>query len=85
MLKRHKSSVEGPEFMLAQLTSWVANTGFRTAEKPTSALDFMPTQGAKKANAKAAAPKRIRMTRKRRQLLMDRLDATLGQIARVVK
>jgi hypothetical protein len=71
--------------MLAQLTSWVANTGFRTAEKPTTAQDFMPTQRAKKANAKASAPRSIRMTKRRRQLLADRLNATLGQIAVVVK
>lgn len=81
MLKRHRSSVELNEFLFGQLTSWIANTGFRTAEKPTSALDFMPSQWAKKARAKAAAPKRIRMTKKKRQAIFDGLRATLAQMA----
>lgn len=85
MLKRHRSRVESTEFLFGQLTSWIANTGFRTAEKPTSALDFMPSQWAKKAKAKAAAPKRIRMTKKRRQAIFEGLRATLGQVATVVK
>jgi hypothetical protein len=72
--------------MLAQLTSWVANTGFRTAEKPTTVQDFMPTQWANKARtgankAKSNAPA-VRMNRKRRQHLMDALNNTLGLIAR---
>jgi hypothetical protein len=71
--------------MTAQLTSWVANTGFRTAEKPTSALDFMPSQWAKRARAKAAAPKRVRMTKKRRQSIFEGLRATLAQVATKVK
>jgi hypothetical protein len=71
--------------MMAQLTSWVANTGFRTAEKPTSALDFMSSQWAKKARAQAAAPKRIRMTKKRRQNIFEGLRATLAQVSTVVK
>ena len=59
MLKRHRSSTPcGPEFMLAQLTSWVANTGFRTAEKPTYLHETShPSQWGKKVKAKASASK----------------------------
>ncbi len=71
--------------MLAQLTSWIANTGFRTAEKPTTAMDFMPSQWAKKAKAKTSAPKRIRMTKKRRHGIFLHLRATLGAVATVKK
>jgi hypothetical protein len=85
MLKRHRHSLESNEFMLAQLTSWVANTGFRTSEKPTSALDFMPSQWAKKAKAQAAATKRVRMTQKKRHAIFLKLRATLGQVATKAK
>ena len=43
--------------------------------------DFMPSQWMKKAKAKAAKPKRIRMTKKRRQAIFDGLRATLAQMA----
>jgi hypothetical protein len=86
MLKRHRSSVESTEFLFGQLTSWIANTGFRTAEKPTSALDFMPSQWAKKArtgaNKTTSRAPAVRMTKKTRLHLMNSLDATLGMIAR---
>jgi len=69
--------------MLGQLTSWVANTGFRSTEKPTSPLDFMPSQRTKQEQA--AKPKAaVRMTKKRRRMLADQLNATLGVIARQV-
>jgi hypothetical protein len=50
------------EFMLAQLTSWVANTGFRSAAKPTTWKDFAPSEWSKAA----VATTRRRMTKKRR-------------------
>ncbi|MCU1251532.1 MAG: hypothetical protein JWQ49_4561 [Edaphobacter sp.] len=71
--------------MLAQLTSWVANTGFRTAEKPTTWKDFSPTQWSKNAKTASSKFKRIRMTKKRRQSIFENLRATLAQVAVVVK
>jgi hypothetical protein len=83
MLKRHKSSLESPEFMLAQIVSALYNTGFKSPEKPTSPLDFMLSQQGKKKSTKTADPTNpVRMTKKRRQALMDQLNATLGIIAR---
>jgi hypothetical protein len=70
--------------MLAQLTAAIYNTGFKSPEKHVNAVDYMPSQWAKKANAKAA-PKRIRMTKKRRQSIFEGLRATLAQVATVVK
>lgn len=44
LLKRKKVETVASEFLLAQLTSWVANTGFRSTEKPTKPSDFMPSE-----------------------------------------
>jgi hypothetical protein len=55
------------------MTSWIANTGFRSTEKPTAAFDFMPSQWMKKAKQKAPDPKKpVRMTKKKRHLMMLR-------------
>lgn len=47
LLKRRRVETECTELLFGQLTSWIANTGFRTAEKPTTPTDFMPSQWAK--------------------------------------
>ena len=83
LLKRHRYKVESTEFMFAQLTSWIANTGFRSTEKPTSAFDFMPSQWRKKAKQKAQDPKKpVRMTKKKRQQIAQSLNAVLMHLAR---
>jgi len=53
--KRHKSKAESNELLFGQLTSWVANTGFRSTEKPTKPADFMPSKWANKAEQKPLA------------------------------
>ena len=67
--RQHRNHVESTELLFAQLTSWVANTGFRTTDKPVSTVDFMPSQWHRSAPANAThlpATKPIRMTAKRR-------------------
>jgi|SRR5271163_3601596 len=71
LLKRHKNKVESNELLFAQLTSWVANTGFKSADKPTSTKDFMPSQWGKSSSSAKSSPKRKRMTRKRRDAVAD--------------
>ncbi|HTF67030.1 MAG TPA: hypothetical protein VK638_30540 [Edaphobacter sp.] len=44
LLKRYKRATESNELLFAQLTSWIANTGFRSTEKPTTTEDFMPSR-----------------------------------------
>jgi len=39
--------------LFAQIVSWIANTGFRSTEKPTTPLDHMPSQWRKKITGKA--------------------------------
>ena len=63
-------------------TKTAAKTKSKTADETTKE---MPSQWAKKARAKAAKPKRIRMTKKRRHAIFEMLRATLGQVATVVK
>jgi hypothetical protein len=65
LLKRKKVETVANEFLFAQLTSWVSNTGFRTATKPTSPRDFMPSEWTKTTGTQAAGTSK-RMTRKRR-------------------
>lgn len=81
LMKAYKAGLESQEFMLAQLTSWVANTGFRSTEKPTKPTDFMPSQWSKTAKQKASKP--IRMTAKKRLDMAEYIMATLGKIAKV--
>lgn len=72
--------------MLAQLTSWVANTGFRSTEKPTTWTDFSPSQWAKKAKPTASTPaKRLRMTKKRRLAIFDGLRSALAPVATITR
>jgi hypothetical protein len=88
LLKRHRYRVESTEFLFAQLTSWIANTGFRSTEKPTADFDFMPSQWMKKAKKKAASasdPKKpVRMTKKKRHHMMLRFTEAFAG-ARVKK
>ena len=62
------------EFLFAQMTSWLANTGFRSTEKPTKATDFMPSEWAKTAKS-TAAPRPKRMTKKRRAAIANGIRA----------
>lgn len=76
LVKRHRRKVESDEFLFAQVTSWIANTGFRTTEKPTQAKEFMPSQWGKSASLATTpkpAAKPTRMTRKRRADVVDAL------------
>ena len=75
LLKRHHHRVESNELLFAQLTSWVANTGFRSTEKPTQPKDFMPSQWAKANPSKTAANKPNRMTKIRRDKVASCLRA----------
>jgi hypothetical protein len=67
LLKRKKVETVASEFLLAQLTSWVANSGFRSTVKPTKPQDFMPSEWQKTPTN----PKRPRMTKKRREAIAD--------------
>ena len=69
-MKRRNAETVAHEFMTAQLTSWVVNTGFRTTDKPTMARDFMPSEWAKRS---IHSGKRKRMTKKRRAQLADNI------------
>lgn len=64
LLKRKKVETVSQEFLAAQLTSWIINTGFRTTEKPTKPQDFMPSEWRTRASVNSGKP--IRMTKKRR-------------------
>jgi hypothetical protein len=84
-VKRQKIGIVANEVLFGQLTSWIANTGFRSTEKPTSAADFMPSQWAKKARAKTNPTAAIRMTKKSRKTLASSIDAVLMTAARRIK
>jgi hypothetical protein len=61
LLKRHKRKAQSNELLFAQLTSWVANTGFRSTAEPTKTEDFMPSRW-KQDTAKPAPKRRKRDT-----------------------
>lgn len=44
--------------MLGQLTSWVANTGFRSTKEPTNPRDFMPCMYGREDKAQKVRAKR---------------------------
>lgn len=60
--KRHRFHIESNELLFGQLTSWVANTGFRSTAKPTKHSDFMPCKWREK---KVAEDKPLVVRRKR--------------------
>lgn len=74
---RRDAATEHTEYMFAQLTSWVANTGFRSTEKPTQVKDFMPSQWGK--TTKPSPPKTLRMTKKRRTAVVRTLSMVFPQ------
>jgi hypothetical protein len=71
LIKRHRHTVESNELLLGQLTSWVANTGFRSTEKPTHPEDFMPSQWGKASASVASSSGE--MTAERRAAVADGL------------
>jgi len=85
LVKRRRSSLEASEFMTAQLISALYNTGFKTPEKPTSPLDFMPSQWAKKRNKPKAAAESgaaVRMGKRKRKDLALNLSNVLMQMVK---
>jgi hypothetical protein len=84
LIKQYKSSLEGPEFMLAQLTAAIYNTGFKSPEKQVNPVDYMPSQWAKKAKVVKAGVA-VRMTKKKRQQLSGNLNAILMEMIRKPK
>jgi hypothetical protein len=84
LCRRHRSSLEGPEFMSAQTTAAIYNTGYKP-EKQLTPLAFMPSQIAKKKKDNTAEPgKAVRMTKKRRQELASGANAVLMMMASAV-
>ena len=66
LLARHHAATASNEFLFAQLTSWVANTGFKSCEKATNARDFMPSEWAKRTTpAPVKTTKRLTKTRQK--------------------
>lgn len=68
---RHKYDREHQEFMFGQLTSWVANTGFRSTKEPTKPSDFMPCMYSRKV-------KTVRKKRRSRQAIAGDIRAVMG-------
>jgi hypothetical protein len=56
LVRRHRRHVESQELLFGQLTSWVANTGFRTTAEPTTPTDFMPSRWAKSTHPAPTPP-----------------------------
>lgn len=87
LVKRRRVEIESRELLFGQLTSWIANTGFRTVEKPTTAIDFMPSHWAKEAKKKSPESTfnpAVRMTKKKRQALSSHFNSFLFNLARKV-
>jgi hypothetical protein len=76
LLKRHKSSLERPEYMLAQIASAVYNTGYKL-EKQLSPIDFMLSQQGKSKSKTKTSKARVRMSKGKRKLLATNVDAVL--------
>ena len=67
------------EFMLAQLTSWVANTGFRSVDKQVKPQDFMPSHWAK---TRTTTVKRKRLTKKRQKEIAQGIRAMFPDLSK---
>ena len=82
LLTRHQLATASNEFLFAQITSWVANTGFRSVEKAVKPTDFMPSEWAK---ARQATPivKRKRLTNKRQKEIDAGIRAMFPDLSKV--
>lgn len=58
LCNRARYLVEHQEFLFGQLTSWVASTGFKTPQEPTTARDFMPSMFGQNKQAKPVKRKK---------------------------
>lgn len=74
--KRHKYQTESNELLFGQLTSWVANTGFKSCDKPTTIEDFMPSQWQKKANKTEDKPHTVK--RRKRAIIAQEVRQVLA-------
>ena len=75
LLKRRENNRHRDEFMIAQLTSWVANTGFRTTDKALSPQDFM-------IGTPTGRPRRKRKIKKERAAAQDEIRAYFRAFAK---
>ena len=81
LLIRHQFATASNEFLFAQITSWVANTGFRSVEKPTKATDFMPSEWAK-TRTTTTTVKRRRLTKKRQTEIAQGIRAMFPDLSK---
>jgi hypothetical protein len=84
LLIRHNayraSERDHAEFMLAQLTSAVVNTGFRSPTKPMAPKEFMPSQWETRKRGIQSTSKR--MTHKRRKAIAQSIRAMFPDLSR---
>ena len=72
MADRHQQGREHQELLFAQLTSWVAYTGFKSTKERIPERQFMPSQWG------SAAPKRRKKRRRSRAAIADEIRATMA-------
>jgi hypothetical protein len=75
--KRHKYHTESNEILFGQLTSWIANTGFKSCDKPSSIEDFMPSKWQKK-NATSIDGKSPMAKRRKRSVIAHEVRQVLA-------
>jgi hypothetical protein len=76
LVKRDKRHTEHEEYMFAQLTAVVMNTGFRSREEPAQPKDYMPSQWRKTPASKSSEA----LTDDRRAEIANRLDRMFGAL-----
>jgi hypothetical protein len=62
--QRHRLEREHAEFMFAQITSWIANTGFRSPKNAVMPRDFMPSMFGQHNEKKP-----VKLKRRKRQVI----------------
>jgi hypothetical protein len=80
LLKRQKVETVSSEFLFAQVTAALYNTGFKSPEKQVNAVDLMPSQWGKKQQPKAGGPP-IELSDDGRQELSSSLNGMLMALA----
>jgi hypothetical protein len=77
LLKRQKVETVSREFLFAQVTAALYNTGFKSPEKQVNAVDFMPSQWGKKSRVGGPA---VELDDEDRQALSSNLNAVLMEL-----
>lgn len=81
--KRYKYTAESNELLFGQLTSWVANTGFKSCDKPTKIEDFMPSKWDSREKSDSRKDKPAQTNKRHRKVIAQEIRQAMAAFGAV--